>query len=232
MIKIFADGADLKSILELNENPLISGFTTNPSLIRKAGVENYEKFAKEVLSHIKDKPVSLEVISDDLDEMKKQARKIASWGGNNVYVKIPITNTQGISTCPIIAELSTEGIKVNVTAIFTLTQIEKTISALNGNTGIVSIFAGRIEDTGIDAAPFFWWVHKKKLIETPNIELLWASTRELFSIKKAEECGANIITVGHDLLKKMSLFGKDLEEYSLETVKQFYNDAQESGYHL
>jgi len=229
MIEIYADGANIENIIELNKDMLISGFTTNPSLLKKAGVTNYEEFGREVLKHVKEKPVSFEVISDNLEEMENQALKIASWGGKNVFVKIPISNTLGITTYGVINRLSSYGIKINVTAIFTLTQIENAIKSLDGNPGIISIFAGRIEDTGVDAAPFFEWVHRKELIQSFDIKLLWASTREIFSIVKAEECGADIITVSHDLLKKMSLKGKNLQEYSLETVKQFYNDALESG---
>ena len=230
MIKIFADGADLKSILELNENPLISGFTTNPSLMRKAGVENYETFAKEVLKHVTEKPVSFEIITDDLDEMKIQAEKIASWG-ENVYVKVPITNTQGIPTYKIISELSEMGVKLNVTAILTVDQIRDTALALGNHKSIISVFAGRIADTGVDPTIFFEYAIHRNLV-LPMQELLWASTRELLNIKQAEEAGADIITVQNDLLKKMNLFGKDLLEYSRETVKMFYQDAQSSGYKI
>jgi transaldolase len=231
-IKIFADGADLKSILELNKNPVISGFTTNPTLMRKAGIQNYTEFAKEVLSEIKDKPISFEVFSDNLDEMKMQAKKISTWA-NNVYVKIPITNTKGESTTEIVRELSHDGVKLNVTAIFSTEQVIKTAYALKGGApSVVSIFAGRIADTGRDPKPFMTNAVMICKGQDTNMEVLWASPRELFNIVEAEACNCDIITVAHDLLAKINLFDKDLEEFSLETVKMFYNDAQKAGYTL
>jgi len=231
-IKIFADGADLKSILELNKNPIISGFTTNPTLMKKAGIQNYTEFAKEVLSEIKDKPISFEVFSDDLDEMKIQAKKISTWA-DNVYVKIPITNTKGESTAGIVHELSHSGVKVNVTAIFSTAQVIKTAYALKGGApSVVSVFAGRIADTGRDPKPFMKSMFLICKGQDPSIELLWASPRELYNIVEAEACNCDIITVAHDLLSKLNLFDKNLEEFSLDTVKMFYNDAQKAGYTL
>jgi transaldolase len=231
-IKLFADGADLRSILELNQNPMIKGFTTNPTLMKKAGVQNYSAFAKEVLQHIKDKPISFEVFSDDLSEMERQAKEIASWA-DNVYVKIPITNTKGISTSPIIKSLSHSNVKVNVTGVFTLDQTLTAAGALQGGApSVVSIFAGRIADTGINPSPIMASaLHICAMIE-PKIELLWASPRELYNIIEADHVGCHIITVAHDILAKLNLFDKDLTQFSLETVQMFYNDAQKAGYTL
>ena len=230
MIEIYADGADIKGIKELNNNPLISGFTTNPSLLKKSGVTNYKDFAIEVLEHVREKPVSFEVISDNFGEMKEQAEIISSWGGDNIFVKIPITNTAGKFTTHIISDLSSAGIKINITAIFTIDQINQSIQALNNKIGIISIFAGRIEDTGVDARPSFEWAKRRMYTRGCGAKLLWASTREIFSIIKAEQCGADIITVPNNILEKLPLRGKNLKEYSLDTVKQFYRDATESGF--
>ena len=223
MIKIFSDGADLKSMLSIKDK--VQGYTTNPSLMKKAGVVNYELFAKEVLSHIKDLPISFEVLSDDLNEMELQARRIASWG-NNVYVKIPITNTKGESTSTIIKRLSDDGIKVNVTAILTRSQVKIAFNSLSNKTpAIISVFAGRISDAGHDAQLIMRWssyiIHKKS-----NIELLWASTREIYNIKQAKECGCDIITVTPEMLNKMPMMNKDLTELSLDTVKMFFEDSR------
>jgi transaldolase len=231
-IKIFADGADLQSILKLNSNPLISGFTTNPTLMRKAGVQDYRSFAKDVLNEIKDKPISFEVFSDDIYEMQEQAEEIASWG-SNVYVKIPITNTLGESTIPIVNELSCSGVKINVTGVFTLDQTIKAAYALEGRSpSVISIFAGRIADTGINPSPLMAAALSICKSRDANIEVLWASPRELYNIIEADQVGCDIITVAHDILAKLDLLDKDLTEFSLETVQMFYNDAKKAGYSL
>ena len=203
----------------------VDGFTSNPSLMKKGGVTDYEKFAKEVLSIIGDKPISFEVLSDDLNEMERQACKISSWG-KNIYVKIPITNTQGISTAPIIKKLSEDGIKLNITAILTYPQVAIAYSALSPRTpAIISIFAGRIADTGIDPSSLIKSAIYT-IVDKPNIQLLWTSTREIFNIVQAKNYGCDIITVTPEILKKKVILGKDLTELSLETVKQFYEDAK------
>ena len=228
-VKIFADGADLGAIRELAKNPLIKGFTTNPTLMRAAGVEDYETFAHEVLAEIKDRPVSFEVFADELEEMEKQALKIASWA-DNVNVKIPITNTKGESTAPIIKSLSDKGVVLNVTAIMTLDQVMTTCEALNPDVAaIVSVFAGRIADTGVDPVPVMENC-AEILLARPKAELLWASPRELLNIFHADETGCGIITVTPDVLKKLSNVGKDLDQFSLETVEMFYRDASAAGY--
>ena len=229
MIKIFADGANKIEIIELNKNQHISGFTTNPTLLRKAGVSNYKDFAIDILSII-NKPISFEVIADDFNEMKRQALEISSWG-KNVYVKIPITNTKGEFSYSVIESLSNQEIKLNITAITTIKQVKNILPALKLSSGAyLSIFAGRIADTGINPLP----VIKKslKLIENTNIELIWASPREVYNVIQAEHIGCHIITCTNDILKKLSLIGKDLTEYSLDTVKMFYNDAKLSDYKL
>jgi len=230
-IKIFADGAEKASIMELAKNPLIKGFTTNPTLMRKAGITDYEGFAKEVLAEIKDKPISFEVFSDEFDEMERQARLIASWA-SNIYVKIPITNTRKEPSYELIRKLSADGIKLNVTAIFSLSQVRQTRDALRADVpAIISVFAGRIADTGVDPLPLM--KEAKALIAgNPNFELLWASPRELLNIYHAEEAGSDIITVTPDVLKKSANIGLDLEEFSLQTVKMFYDDGQKAGYML
>ena len=230
-LKIFADGADLENIISLNSNQLISGFTTNPTLMRKFGVSDYEDFSRKVLLEVTNKPVSLEVFADDLDEMEKQARVISSWG-ENVFVKIPVTNTKGVFTGEIIRRLSEDGVKLNITAIFDLEQVEDVVNSLcSESESIISIFAGRIADTGRDPIP-----HMKKakglMSSLPYSQLLWASPREVLNIYQAEECGCDIITVTDDLLSKLSLSGKSLKEYSLETVCMFYNDAVKSKFNI
>jgi transaldolase len=230
-IKIFADGADDKEIIKLNEKNYIKGFTTNPSLMRKANIKNYETFAKDLLSKIKTKPVSFEVFSDDLSVMEKQAEKIATWG-KNVNVKIPVTNTKNISTCELIYKLSSKGIACNITAIFTFDQLKEIVDSLHKDTpAILSIFSGRIADAGIDPEKIiFDSVNFAK--NKPHSEVLWASTREVFNIFQAEKNGCQIITVPHNMLGKLSTIGKNLNEYSIETVKDFYNDAQAAGYEI
>tara|TARA_B100002051_G_scaffold276024_1_gene322157 strand:- start:438 stop:1154 length:717 start_codon:yes stop_codon:yes gene_type:complete len=230
-IKIFADGADENEIIKLNEKDYIKGFTTNPSLMKKANVKNYEIFAKELLNKIKKKPISFEVFSDELNLMERQAEKIATWG-KNVNVKIPITNTKSISTCEIIKRLSAKGIICNITAIFTINQLEQVLAVLHKDTpAILSVFAGRIADAGEDPQNII--VESVKLAkDKPQSEVLWASTRELLNIFQAEKANCHIITVPNNILGKLTLIGKNLEEYSLETVKDFYNDAKAAGYDL
>ncbi len=230
-VKVFADGADLASMLAMYENPLIKGFTTNPTLMRNAGVDDYKAFAHEVLAAIPDRPVSFEVFADVLDEMEIQAREIASWGAN-VNVKIPVTNTSGEFTGPLLTRLGQAGVAVNVTAVFTLDQVGHIAEALSADVpAIVSVFAGRAADTGIDPIPLMTEA-AKILKPLPKAELLWASPREVLNIYQADACGCHIITVTNDILKKLSLAGKDQTEYSLETVQMFYRDATAAGYDI
>ena len=231
-VKIFADGADKKGMLELNANPVIKGLTTNPSLMRKAGVTEFEAFARDILQHITVKPVSFEVFSDDFQEMKRQGLKINSWA-KNVYVKIPITNTRDESSLPLIRELAAEGIKLNITAILTLEQVKGVAQALNPQVpAFVSVFAGRIADTGVDPVPHMR-DSKKLLAGLPQAELLWASVREVLNIFQADDCGCEIVTVPHDILgKAMKMTGMDLKGLSLDTVKMFATDAKAAGFSL
>ncbi len=228
-VKIFADGADLKGIVALAQDPLVKGFTTNPSLMKKDGVTDYETFARTLLQAVPNKPISFEIFADDAKEMELQAREIASWG-SNVYVKIPVTNTKGISTAPLISKLSREGIALNVTAILTIEQVKEVTDALAVETpAVVSVFAGRIADTGVNPEPLM--AECVRIMKAkPKAELLWASSRELLNIFQANDLGCHIITVTHDMLKKLSLIGKDLNEYSLETVLMFYKDAMAAGF--
>lgn len=229
--KIFADGADMAGILELYRNSYIKGFTTNPTLMRQSGISDYEKFSKEVLEHITDRPISLEVFSDDFEEMERQARKISTWG-KNVYVKIPITNTKHQSSLDLVKRLALEGVQLNVTALMTLEQVEATSVALKNHApSYISVFAGRIADTGRDPMPLMKRAVEIMLPHTKQ-ELIWASPRELLNIFHADEIGCHVITVTHDILKKLALVGKDLDEYSLDTVKMFYSDAQKAGFNL
>lgn len=228
--KVFADGADLNSIREMNNHPYVKGFTTNPSLMRKAGVTDYVKFAKEALQIVGDKPISFEVFADDFSEMESQALEIASWG-KNVYVKIPVTNTKGESSKDLIGYLSKSGIPLNITAIFTWEQVETVVKNLGNAPAFISIFAGRIADTGIDPIPLM--KRTLQLIKhQPQMELLWASTREMLNLTQANEIGCHIITMTPDMIQKTSLFNKNLEEYSLETVKTFYVDAMASQFKI
>lgn len=227
-IKIFADGADISGILELAKNPLIKGFTTNPTLMHRAGVTDYERFARGVLDVVTTVPVSFEVIADEFTEMARQARKIAALG-ENVYVKIPITNTQAHSSLDLIRGLSSDGLKLNVTAVMSLEQVTALVTALNPRVpSIVSVFAGRIADTGVDPIPVIE-ASLKILAPLPEAELLWASPRELLNVVQAESVGCHIITVTHDLLRKLSGLGRNLEAVSLDTVTMFYDDAVSSG---
>ena len=230
-IQVFADGADKASMLELYRQPYIKGFTTNPTLMRKAGVTDYERFALEVLQHITDRPISFEVFADDELEMDRQARKIARWA-RNVYVKIPVTNTRGEPMYNLIRRLSADGIQVNATALLALDQVRHVAKALKGGApAYISVFAGRVADTGRDPVPLM-----KSALElmapAPNTQLVWASPRELLNIFQADEIGCHIITVTSDVLKKLSLVGKDLHEFSLETVRMFHDDAARSRYTL
>jgi len=230
-IKLFADGADRAGMLEMYRNPLIKGFTTNPTLMRKAGISDYEAFARQIAVDIPDRPLSFEVFSDELDEMAWQARRIARWG-DQVYVKIPITNTRGDSTAMIQRDLSRDGIKLNVTAVFTMDQVRQVRDALDTKTpAILSIFAGRIADSGRDPMPMMADA-RRALANSPQIELLWASPRELLNLIQAEETGCDIITMPNALLGKLHLLGKDLTEFSLETVRMFRNDAVKAGFSL
>jgi transaldolase len=230
-IKIFADGADLESIRAAASDRRIQGFTTNPTLMRAAGVHDYKAFAHDVLSFVVDRPISFEVFADDFPTMADQAREIASWGPN-VYVKVPVTNTKGDFCGPLIAELSHAGIKLNVTAVMTLDQVGRIGEALSDRApAVISVFAGRIADTGRDPVP-----HMRRALELVGhrrkVELLWASPRELLNIFQADEIGCHIITVTPDVLKKLALVGKDLDVYSRETVAMFYKDAGAAGYRI
>ena len=230
-VKIYGDGADLAGIQELSRHPFIKGFTTNPTLMRKAGVPDYEQFAAQVLKLIPDRPVSFEVLADDAETMESQARYIAAWSAN-VYVKIPVTNTRREPMYALIHRLSQDGIQINVTALLTLEQLRKVAKALRGGApSNVSIFAGRIADTGRDPIPVMAEA-VAILRENPQSELIWASPRELLNIYHAEQSGCHIITVTSDVLRKLHLIGKDLSDYSLETVKMFYDDGVKSGYAL
>jgi len=230
-IKIFADGADLASMRALAANPRVKGFTTNPTLMRKANVTDYVAFAHQVLAAIPDRPVSFEVFADEFPEMEAQALEIASWG-KNVYVKIPITNTRRASAVPLVQQLSKQGVQLNVTAVFTLAQVEAITGALDAATpAVISVFAGRIADTGVDPVPLM--AEAKRISRAkPKAELLWASPRELLNIFHAESVGCDIITVTPDVLAKLELVGKNLDDYSLETVKMFYKDASAAGYSI
>jgi len=227
-VKIFADGADLVAVRRLAADPLIKGFTTNPTLMRQAGVSDYESFARDVLAVVSGRPVSFEVFADDLDDMERQALTLASWGPN-VYVKIPITNTKGVSTAPVLRSLARLGVNVNVTALMTMAQVETAAEALaNSRAACISIFAGRIADTGRDPVPVMK-AAVEYLRRYPQIELIWASPRELLNVMQAASIGCHIITATPDVLKKLTLVGKDLDQYSLETVKMFYDDGQKAG---
>jgi len=230
-IKIFADGADADGILEMSGHRFIKGFTTNPTLMRKAGVEDYQKFALGILRAIPNHPISFEVISDEFDEMRRQAAQIARWGAN-VYVKIPVTNTRAEKSISLISDLARAGIKQNVTAVMTIEQVKETAAALSaGPPCVISVFAGRIADTGRDPVPIMR-AALEAVAPHRHIELLWASPRELLNIFQADAIGCHIITATNDILKKLHLVGKDLSEYSLETVKMFRDDALKAGYTL
>lgn len=230
-IKLFADGADLAGIKEMSQVANIAGFTTNPTLMRKAGVSDYKSFALDVLKIVPDRPVSFEVFADDFPTMEKQALEIASWGPN-VNVKIPVTNTKGDFCGPLVKSLSEQGVKLNITAVMTISQVERITDQLSPNTpAIISVFAGRIADTGIDPVPVM--ANALKVMKSkPLSELIWASPRELLNIFQADSVGCHIITATNDILKKLSLVGKDLDAYSLETVEMFYKDAMASNFNI
>jgi transaldolase len=230
-VKIYADGADKQAMLEMYANPLIAGFTTNPTLMRKSGISDYRAFAKEVLQLIPDRPVSFEVFADDFEEMERQAAEIASWA-ENVLVKIPITNTRGKCSGRLLRRLARAGIRVNVTALLTINQVREASECLaDGPPAKVSVFAGRIADTGRDPVPLMA-AAVELLRPHPNLELIWASPRELLNVFQADSIGCHIITATPDILRKLDLVGKDLHEYSLETVRMFYDDARKAGYRL
>lgn len=230
-VKLFADGADLAGITEMASNPMIAGFTTNPTLMRKAGISDYKAFALTVLEVVPKLPVAFEVFADDFQTMEKQAIEIASWG-KNVNVKIPVTTTKGEFCGPLVKTLSNAGVNVNVTAVMTLDQVRKIVENLNVNSpAIVSVFAGRIADTGVDPVPLM--AEAVQVLKTkPKAELIWASPRELLNIFQADEVGCHIITATNDILKKLSLVDKSLEAYSLETVEMFYRDAKTAGFKI
>ncbi len=230
-IKLFADGAERAQIVKFQSNPLIRGFTTNPTLMRAAGVKDYEAFAHEILELVKDKPISFEVFADDFAEMERQAQKIASWTGN-VYVKIPVTNTKRQSSMELVHRLAHSGVKINITAVMTLDQVRQGVAALGGGApSVISVFAGRIADTGRDPVPMM--AEAVKLVSAyPGIELLWASPRELLNVFEANDVGCHIITATEGILAKLEIVGKDLDDYSLETVLMFYNDASRANYQL
>jgi len=231
-IKIYSDGADKASMLSMAKNPLVKGLTTNPSLMKKAGVSDYPTFCKEILSQIQDKPISFEVFADDFAQMKRQAMEIKGWG-KNVYVKIPITNSHAESCLPLIDELAHSGVSLNVTAVMTVGQAKSACEVLKGGApSILSVFAGRIADTGRDPMPIMLASLDLCRSSGRTTELLWASTRESFNIVQADQMGCDIITVPFDIIKKLNLFGKDLSELSLDTVKAFKADADQAGFHL
>ena len=231
MVKLFADGADKAGILEMYRSPRIDGFTTNPTLMRKAGITDYVAFAKDILNEIADKPISFEVFADEFGEMERQAVEIADWG-RNVYVKIPVMNTKRKTSYDLVRKLSQAGVQLNITAIMTLEQVRKVAEAVQGgSSSFVSVFAGRVADTGVDPIPMMQ--EALELLKTaPNAELLWASPREVLNVYQAETIGCHIITATNDILKKLELNGKNLDVYSQETVQMFFNDAQAAGFHL
>jgi len=230
-VQIFADGADKAGMLEMYGKPYIKGLTTNPTLMKKVGITDYRAFCKDILTNIKDKPLSFEVFSDDFAEMERQAMEIASWG-ENVYVKIPVTNTKQEACYSLVNKLGMQKVKMNVTAIMTMTQVRDVVGALNPNVpSYVSVFAGRIADTGRDPVPMMA-AAVEMLKVAPSAELIWASPRELLNIFQADDVGCHVITVTNDILKKLSLVGYDLDTYSLDTVKMFYNDAVAAAFKL
>lgn len=230
-VKLFADGASREEMLEMYTRPYIKGLTTNPTLMRKAGVANYKAFAREMLAQIRDKPLSFEVFADEFPEMERQALEIASWGAN-VYVKVPVTNTRGAPSYSLVSRLASRGVKLNVTAITTLSQVREAVASLNPEVpSYVSVLAGRVADTGVDPVPIM--AAAVCLLQTnPRAELIWASPRELLNIFHAESVGCHIVTATGDILRKLALVGRDLQEYSLDTVKMFHDDAAAAGYSL
>jgi|SRR5271163_4947626 len=230
-VQIFADGADKAGMLQMYARPYIKGFTTNPTLMRKAGIVEYEAFARDILEAIPDRPISFEVFADEFADMERQARRITAWG-RHVSVKIPITNTRQESSIPLVRKLSRDGVSLNVTAMFTLDQVQAVVDAVRGGAPCyVSVFAGRIADTGVDPVPLMAEA-VVRLRDAPNTQLIWASPRELLNIIQAARIGCHVITVTNDILNKLTLVGKDLAVYSLETVKMFYEDGKAAGYRL
>ena len=230
-VKIFADGAERGGMLEMYAKPYIKGFTTNPTLMHKAGLTDYRAFARDIVSAIPDRPISFEVFSDEFDEMERQAREIATWG-DNVYVKIPVTNTRREPAYDLVRRLAGEGVKLNITAIMTVDQVRNVVDAVKeGAPSCVSVFAGRIADTGRDPVPLMAEA-VEILRAAPRAELIWASPRELLNIFQADAIGCHIITVTNDILKKLELVGKELDDYSLDTVKMFFNDGKKAGFSL
>jgi transaldolase len=230
-VKIFADGAEKAGMLEMYAKPYIKGFTTNPTLMHKVGLTDYRAFARDIVSVIPDRPISFEVFSDEFDEMERQAREIATWG-DNVYVKIPVTNTRREPAYDLVRLLANEGVKLNITAIMTIDQVRNVVDAVkDGTPSCVSVFAGRIADTGRDPVPIMTEC-VEILRAAPESELIWASPRELLNIIQADAIGCHIITVTNDILKKLMLIGKDLADYSLDTVKMFYDDGRKAGFTL
>jgi transaldolase len=230
-VKIFADGADLAGMLEMSRKPFISGFTTNPTLMRKAGITDYRRFAREALAAIPDRPISFEVLSDDLSEMERQASEIAGWG-SHVYVKVPVTNTRRQPTYDLVRRLSAAGVKVNVTALMTLPQVRAVADAVSeGAPSCVSVFAGRVADTGRDPVPMMA-AALELLKVAPRAELIWASPRELLNVFQADAIGCHIITVTNEILNRLALVGRDLDDFSLDTVRMFYDDATKAGFSL
>lgn len=230
-VKIFADGADKAGMLEMYAKPFVKGLTTNPTLMRKAGITDYKAFSLDILKAIPDRPISLEVFSDDLADMERQSMEIAGWG-QNVYVKIPVMNTKRETSYKLIEKLAARKVKLNVTALMTLSQVRDVVAALDPNVpSYVSVFAGRVADTGHDPLPMMA-AAVELLKVAPAAELIWASPRELLNIFQADAIGCQVITVTNDILKKLALVGKDLDDYSLETVKMFHDDAQQAGYKL
>lgn len=230
-VKLFADGAEKAGMMEMYAKPYIKGFTTNPTLMHKAGLTDYRGFSKSIVEAIPDRPISFEVFSDEFEEMERQAREIATWG-ENVYVKIPVTNTRRDPSYDLVRRLAQQGVKLNITAILTLEQVRCVVEAVEGGApSCISVFAGRIADTGRDPVPLMAEA-VEMLRAAPSAELIWASPRELLNIFQADEIGCHIITVTNDILKKLSLLGKDLAEYSLDTVKMFYEDGRRAGFTL
>jgi len=230
-VKLYADGADRDGMLEMYQEPYIQGFTTNPTLMKKAGISDYEAFAHDILQAIPDRPISFEVFADEFDEMERQALKIRTWG-ENVYVKIPVSNTRQEMSYGLVRRLSDAGVRLNITAILTLSQVQAVADAVkDGPESIVSVFAGRIADTGLDPVPLMSEA-LEILQAAPKAELLWASPREVLNIYQANSIGCHIITATNDIIRKLSLAGKDLAQYSLETVQMFYDDATRAGYQL
>lgn len=231
-IKIYSDGADRTSLLEMNANPKVAGLTTNPSLMRKAGITDYRAFCKDILGHVTHKPISFEVFADEISEMKRQALEIKTWG-KNVYVKIPITNSKGESTLGLVRELTQAGVQLNVTALFTIEQVKGTCDAVKGGAAtLVSVFAGRIADSGVNPMPLMRASRELCSATGKDVELLWASTREVYNIVQAEESGCHIITAPADIIKKMSGFGKDPAALSLDTIRTFKSDSEAAGFQL